>query len=49
MTDLATKITGGCLCGKVRYEAEVYLRSGYFCHCRMCQKTSVLPPKSPCR
>jgi hypothetical protein len=35
----AMKITGGCLCGAVRY--EVSQRSddyvGY-CHCRMCQK-----------
>ena len=43
MTEAATKVTGGCLCGTVRYEAEVYLQSGWFCHCRMCQKTSGAP------
>ena len=43
MDQEATRITGGCLCGTVRYEAEVYLRSGYYCHCRTCQRTSGAP------
>ena len=39
----ATRSTGGCLCGLVRYEAEVYLRDAYYCHCRMCQRSSGAP------
>ncbi len=30
-------LTGGCLCGRVRYEAAADHREGYYCHCRMCQ------------
>jgi len=30
-------LTGGCLCGQVRYEACPDHREGYYCHCRMCQ------------
>ena len=33
------KITGGCLCGAIRYEADqAPIESGY-CHCTMCQKS----------
>jgi len=41
MTDSSAKtlppLTGGCLCGRVRYEATPDHRDGYYCHCRMCQ------------
>ncbi|HEU5293451.1 MAG TPA: GFA family protein [Burkholderiaceae bacterium] len=41
MSDATTKslppLTGGCLCGRVRYEATPDHRDGYYCHCRMCQ------------
>ena len=30
-------VSGGCLCGAVRYEASPTHREGYYCHCRMCQ------------
>ena len=33
-----TAITGGCLCGKVRYTAEADPTSATICHCRDCQK-----------
>ncbi len=34
---------GGCLCGRVRFQATAQpLDSGY-CHCRMCQKNSGAP------
>ena len=36
-------ITGGCLCGAVRYEiSEPAIDAGY-CHCRMCQRFSGSP------
>lgn len=43
MRDTAKNVTGGCLCGKVRYQAQVFLKSGYYCHCRICQKSSGQP------
>ena len=40
MTDEAIPITGGCLCGAVRYESsEPPIKAG-ICHCRMCQKST---------
>lgn len=36
----AEKTTGGCLCGAIHYEAEAYLKDAYYCHCRMCQRSS---------
>jgi hypothetical protein len=33
-------MTGGCQCGKVRYEITGTPRSLYVCHCRECQKQS---------
>jgi len=34
------QITGGCLCGKVRYSADVEPAFTGVCHCRNCQKES---------
>ncbi|MDX1400993.1 MAG: GFA family protein [Kiloniellales bacterium] len=36
-------ITGGCLCGVVRYEASEPLYDAHYCHCRTCQKVSGAP------
>ncbi len=38
MTD--TGISGGCLCGQVRYRVDGPVRSVVACHCRQCRKTS---------
>jgi hypothetical protein len=38
-----TKVSGGCLCGRIRYEAEVFLQNGYACHCTICQKSTGQP------
>lgn len=32
--------SGGCLCGRVRYMAQVDPSQAYLCHCRMCQKAT---------
>src|SRR5439155_6880415 len=37
MSDALPALTGGCLCGRTRYEAAPDHREGYYCHCRMCQ------------
>ena len=34
------EMTGGCMCGKVRYIAQVADDKAYLCHCRMCQRSS---------
>ena len=38
MTDKTMPITGGCMCGAIRYEATVPPHEVGYCHCRMCQK-----------
>lgn len=35
-----TTKSGGCQCGRVRYQAEVDEATAYLCHCRMCQKAT---------
>ena len=38
MTGKTLPITGGCLCGEVRFEATEPPSHVGYCHCRMCQK-----------
>lgn len=33
-------MTGGCQCGRVRYEADLASQDAYWCHCRMCQRAT---------
>lgn len=37
---MATKITGGCLCGQVHFEITADPIMGVHCHCLDCQKSS---------
>jgi len=39
MSARSTKITGGCLCKAVRYEADNPPISGAYCHCDICKKS----------
>ncbi len=43
MTHHPTPVTGGCLCGRVRYKAQVFLHNGYICHCTICQRSTGQP------
>ena len=43
MTQEFIRVTGGCLCGAVRYEARADLQDAFYCHCRMCQRASGTP------
>lgn len=43
MAHAPTAVTGGCLCGRVRYEAEVFLQNGYVCHCTICRRSTGQP------
>jgi hypothetical protein len=43
MSGEARKVSGGCLCGQVRYEAEILSDKAYYCHCTICQKSSGQP------
>ncbi len=37
---LAARVTGGCLCGAVRYQVTGPLRDVVSCHCTHCRRTS---------
>ncbi|MBN33337.1 MAG: hypothetical protein CMM46_00905 [Rhodospirillaceae bacterium] len=37
---MARHHTGGCMCGKVRFEVSGALREVIACHCRECQRAS---------
>lgn len=36
----AEHVSGGCLCGAVRYALKPPLRAAVACHCRQCRRTS---------
>ncbi len=40
MGDKTLPITGGCMCGAIRYEATEPPQEVGYCHCRMCQKAT---------
>ena len=37
------ELTGGCVCGAVRFRVTAEPLVAYFCHCTMCQKRSGAP------
>ena len=37
---MSAKMTGGCACGRIRFEAAIDSDEAYLCHCRMCQRAS---------
>jgi class 3 adenylate cyclase len=43
IADKEPRITGGCLCGEIRYEAEGEEPVSAYCHCRMCQRFTGSP------
>lgn len=34
------RMSGGCACGRIRFEADIESTDAYLCHCRMCQRAS---------
>src|SRR5262249_38268692 len=38
MANAHIPVTGGCLCGAVRFESKIAPTEGFYCHCRTCQK-----------
>lgn len=38
--EIMSILTGGCLCGRVRYEADADFRFAFHCQCRQCQYIS---------
>lgn len=41
--DDSEAVTGGCFCGRVRYEAKAYPQRASYCHCSFCRRTSGAP------
>lgn len=40
MTDAPRPMTGGCLCGRIRYAVTLEGPAAYYCHCGMCQRAT---------
>jgi hypothetical protein len=40
MTDDVNHLTGGCLCGAVKFKVDAPLREVIACHCGQCRKTT---------
>ena len=40
---MAEFLTGGCLCGAVRYRLSAEPVAALYCHCRMCQRAHGAP------
>lgn len=34
------RVTGGCQCGRIRYDVTIRDDEAYLCHCRMCQRAT---------
>lgn len=43
LADKTPLITGGCLCGEIRYEIKGEDLGSVYCHCRMCQRWTGAP------
>lgn len=37
---MSERMSGGCACGRIRFDARVASDDAYLCHCRMCQRAS---------
>jgi hypothetical protein len=37
---MAEQMSGGCACGRVRFNAMISDDDAYLCHCRMCQRAT---------
>ncbi len=40
MGEVSLSITGGCLCGAVRFRVTAKPLAAYYCHCSMCRRNS---------
>jgi hypothetical protein len=38
--DAPLSMTGGCQCGRIRYDVQIASDDAYLCHCRMCQRAT---------